>query len=778
MSASPALIPSPNGGQAGNRNALKKTEKMLKAYTWATGDTVDQELTVEELVEVRAQRIKLKKAIHQLKGNDPRRPQAENCLEILDRRIVKGAKRQGRHTEKSKALDEAKAQLQVCEEQQDSVEEVARREMARHQKAMAKIFEANRCNYDELTSTAGTAIQTGLELQYGDPDKELENELDLQDECKRTACKRSAAELGEPTVQSKRREFKKMEHRLQEEAGVEVWTINDEFEVVEALSAKLPRALVEEKHYYPQFLTPEGAEALKECLVAERAPYLVKYNEAWRSSVKSRPKCNMAEPVDGKWPAYKWGQVNDDLPLIEIPPPLVQNLARRLEAHFGHPRGFLNSPMATYYFDGKNQYLVNHQDKSHSCESTGKIESAAPIYNLSLGAPRNFVIANLNSLGKTKRADMQIYMDIRMLSGDLVVLSPRMNMELCHGVPEEPEAPAGLRISLVFRHCTKYWIRQLHDNTWELCQRSASGKDGAWTRLAASKDGESDDIEARLLGRRQHAAAVIEGQPNPKRARVSSAAVSKDVLLSWVGIDSEEEDPEYISPNLKAGKMLEKGQRTKAASAHVTTGTPMGSQPESTLATGAAEDAAALPQPTGPPRRRRAKGDRGRKRAADAVLAPMGGLLQRYRPQQADVPEAAGGAGEAAAPSEMREMRGQHGHTERMTHDFENVPYGEEDAAERGEPKEQSMQAAMWETGEGIIDSFLAQFRPKDAAPCGAAAAAAESKTTNNLNVGDFLAGIGHEDGEEFRGRIKRMYPDGACLVYSAELGEDMLVTA
>ena len=51
---------------------------MLKAYTWATGDTVDQELTVEELVEVRAQRIKLKKAIHQLKGNDPRRPQAEN----------------------------------------------------------------------------------------------------------------------------------------------------------------------------------------------------------------------------------------------------------------------------------------------------------------------------------------------------------------------------------------------------------------------------------------------------------------------------------------------------------------------------------------------------------------------------------------------------------------------------------------------------------------------------------------------------------------------------
>ena len=296
----------------------------------------------------------------------------------------------------------------------------------------------------------------------------------------------------------------------------------DWVKICKVLSDKLPRALVEDKHYYPQFLTPEEAEALKVCLVAERPPYLVKYKECWRTEVISRPKCNMAEPVDGKWPAYKWGQVKDDLPLIELPPPLVQKLARRLEAHFGHPRGFLNGPMATYYFDGKNQYLVNHQDKSHSCESTGQIESAAPIYNLSLGAPRNFVIADLNSLGKTKRADMQIYVDIRMLSGDLVVLSPRMNMELCHGVPEDPEAPAGLRISLVFRHCTKYWMRQLHDNAWELCQRSASGKDGPWKPLPSSKDGEVDDIEARLLGRRQHAAArILEKQLKPKRGRAS-----------------------------------------------------------------------------------------------------------------------------------------------------------------------------------------------------------------------------------------------------------------
>ena len=272
------------------------------------------------------------------------------------------------------------------------------------------------------------------------------------------------------------------------------------------------------QYYYPRFLETQEADALRECLVTERGPYMIKYNEAWRSTVATRPKCNMAEPVDGAWPAYKWGQVADDLPLIELPPRLVQDLARRLEKHFGHPKGFLNNHMATFYFDGNHQYLKNHQDKAHSCESTGKIESAAPIYNLSLGAPRNFAIADLNSLGMSKRADMLIYADIRMNSGDLVVLSPDMSVRFCHGVPEDPGAPAALRISLVFRHCTKFWIRQLPDRTWELRQRGADGQDGTWKPISA-KHGEGDDQAARLTERRRQAAAKIEDQRAHKRGK-------------------------------------------------------------------------------------------------------------------------------------------------------------------------------------------------------------------------------------------------------------------
>ena len=88
-----------------------------KAYTGAVDDNPNQELADEELAEVRAQRIELKKAMQKLKGGDPRNEQGKNVLDILDRRIVKGAKRQGRHTEKSTALDDAKAHVQVCEEQ-------------------------------------------------------------------------------------------------------------------------------------------------------------------------------------------------------------------------------------------------------------------------------------------------------------------------------------------------------------------------------------------------------------------------------------------------------------------------------------------------------------------------------------------------------------------------------------------------------------------------------------------------------------------------------------
>ena len=115
---------------------------------------------------------------------------------------------------------------------------------------------------------------------------------------------------------------------------------------------------------------------------------------------------------------------------------------------------------------------------------------------------------------------MVVYASILMKSGDLVVLSPEVNMKWRHGVPEDLGAPADLRVSLVFRHCTKYWIRQLPARTWQQCKRSATGEDEPWTPVNSSKDGEDDDQEVRLIERRRQAAAKIEEQQgSQKRGR-------------------------------------------------------------------------------------------------------------------------------------------------------------------------------------------------------------------------------------------------------------------
>jgi alkylated DNA repair dioxygenase AlkB len=120
-------------------------------------------------------------------------------------------------------------------------------------------------------------------------------------------------------------------------------------------------------------------------------------------------------------------------------PELVTTLARKIEFHGGHPRGYLNNAMATVYESGDKQYIPLHQDRSHSKEATGKIEDTSPIYNVSFLATRTFVLAGLEHTGKKDRKDFAggIIREWPMASGDLVVLPPRVNATTVHGVPRE-----------------------------------------------------------------------------------------------------------------------------------------------------------------------------------------------------------------------------------------------------------------------------------------------------------------------------------------------------
>ena len=213
-----------------------------------------------------------------------------------------------------------------------------------------------------------------------------------------------------------------------------------------------------------------------------RRPYVVRYGR-FRKEVITRPKENFAlQRADGAFPSYQWGQVKADYTLIEVTPEPVLKCARMLETHFGHPEGYLNSQLATYYVHGEDQYLVIHQDKAVDHRSTGDVEDSTPIYNASFGAMRHFVLTDLASLGEHERGKMLIYEDFAMHSGDLVVIPPKTNRDYGHGVYKDPSADR-LRVSIVFRHVDKHWVRKLEDGTWEHCSRDSHGDDGPWAPL-------------------------------------------------------------------------------------------------------------------------------------------------------------------------------------------------------------------------------------------------------------------------------------------------------
>ena len=185
----------------------------------------------------------------------------------------------------------------------------------------------------------------------------------------------------------------------------------------------------------------------------EQTPYIHRYNEAWRVPVKSRPSIFWGlKNSDGYWPLYKWGQIQEDFGRIDDMPPQMQLLARMIEERFGHPRGYLNSALATFYGNGTDNYIAAHHDKGVWSDQT-------PIYNISFGAVRPFLICDLKSLGQKERRKLNVLQEFPMHPGDLMVLPHEVNTKYSHCIPRDPKV-TDLRISIGFRRLTKHWIRE------------------------------------------------------------------------------------------------------------------------------------------------------------------------------------------------------------------------------------------------------------------------------------------------------------------------------
>ena len=202
------------------------------------------------------------------------------------------------------------------------------------------------------------------------------------------------------------------------------------------------------KGFHPNFISGEVLDTLWRYTLT-RAPYHVHLRG---KPVKSRPKINYGVPNEnGEYGLYRWGQEMRDWHRVEDMPPELLAVIDEIEKVFGvRP----NHAIATYYHNGKEQWIPAHRDKATTIGSKGGVENQTTIFNLSLGAMRPFIITPLSCLGETARGKLEIVDEFPMQFGDLYAMTGDINSRFGHCVAKDPSIQ-DLRVSYVFRCVSK-----------------------------------------------------------------------------------------------------------------------------------------------------------------------------------------------------------------------------------------------------------------------------------------------------------------------------------
>ena len=202
--------------------------------------------------------------------------------------------------------------------------------------------------------------------------------------------------------------------------------------------------------YHKKFITGEVLDALWRYTLT-RTPYHVRLRAG---PVKSRPKINYGMPNEaGEYGLYRWGQWETDWPLVEDMPAELLAVVEKIHEVFGvRP----NHVIATYYHNGKDQWIPVHQDKGVS-RGSGFVESQTTTFNLALGAVRPFIVTTLGCLGKKLRQELQIVDEFPMCPGDMYALSGDINNRFGHCVAKDSSI-RDLRVSYVFRCVDKHLV--------------------------------------------------------------------------------------------------------------------------------------------------------------------------------------------------------------------------------------------------------------------------------------------------------------------------------
>ena len=213
----------------------------------------------------------------------------------------------------------------------------------------------------------------------------------------------------------------------------------------------------------------------------------------FKIAVTTRPKLSFVVPqIDGALGHYWWQQVAEDYGQVEPMPRLLQEVLLFYNDLYKQK---WNHIMITLHRDGTCG-IPPHQDKSHSKDSHGAVEDAAPLLDLSLGAVRQFVVLHAEGGDSEEDLDKRAICKFTMEHNSALFLPAFVNAECFHHVPLLPGALP--RCSVLLRKVDKKFIHptEARVRNWA----------GEWTDLVTGKDKTPVEV------RRQDLAKSLPGE--------------------------------------------------------------------------------------------------------------------------------------------------------------------------------------------------------------------------------------------------------------------------
>ncbi|MFP2923993.1 alpha-ketoglutarate-dependent dioxygenase AlkB family protein [Pyxidicoccus sp. 3LG] len=173
----------------------------------------------------------------------------------------------------------------------------------------------------------------------------------------------------------------------------------------------------------PVLLDIEGVE-LVETFTPEPSQLLERLRRDidWDTRMRARLTASFGAPYDYSGITY---------PPVPMPPDIGE-LARAVEGVVLHP---ITNCLVNFYPDGASSMGFHSDSYEH-------LEPGTTVSIISLGGPR--------TLRFRRKEDKERLVDVRLVSGSLLVMRQRVQDEWLHALPREPAAPP--RMSLTFRH--------------------------------------------------------------------------------------------------------------------------------------------------------------------------------------------------------------------------------------------------------------------------------------------------------------------------------------